>query len=198
MISKLDWMRQQFYGMAEPCPEWWTFIRQNKIDLKRVEPHCGIFGVALCNSYEAINGARVFEFSPDGIACAVIEAIAFRREHGGINPYTVDLVAWPLQAPFSFATALGTGEGCELLGAWNACRTDGSPLAIQGTPLAWLQTRCEGCVVLKHEGGGFWLNKAGGPFVCEDAEHALEIKHMLGPQGRHHKILIPNSERKIA
>ena len=135
--DKLSWMRQQLYQMAEPCSEWWSFIRQNKIDLRRVEPHCGMMAVALCRSIETIDGKFLFEFSPNGIPCAVIEAICFRREDGNLNPYTADLVAWPLHAPLSLATALRTGEGCELLGAWNACRTDGSPLAIHRTPLAW-------------------------------------------------------------
>ena len=197
MISKLDWMRQQFYGMAEPCPEWWTFIRLNKIDLKRVAPHCGTIGVALCKSLETSNGDTLFEFSSKGIPCVVIEAICFRREDGNINPYTTDLVAWPLHAPDSFVTTLGTGEGCELLGAWSAYRTDKSPLRVHQTPLAWLQSDCDGCVLLK-PGAGYWLHKAGGPFVCADAVHANDIRELLGSSGRHHKIFIPNSERKAA
>ena len=196
--DKLSWMRQQHYQMAEPCPEWWSFIHQNMINPAALEPHCGTIGVALCKSLDASNGDRLFEFSSKGIACVVIEALCFQREGGNKNPYVADLVAWSLQAPNSFATALGTGEGCELLGAWSACRTDRSPLTVHRTPLAWLKAGCEGCVVLKQEGGGFWLNKAGAPFVCEDAEHAKAVRDLLGPSGHHHKILIPNSERKAA
>ena len=192
MMNKLDWMRQQHYELAEPCPEWWSFIHHHRLDPKTLEPHCGIFGVALCNSYEATNGARVFEFSPDGIPCGVIEAIAFRREHGGINPYTADLVAWPLHAPDLFATALGSGKGCELLGAWSACRTDKSPLRVHQTPMAWLKAGCEGCVVLK-PGAEYWLKRAGGPFICDDAEHAHEVWHMLGDKA--HDVLIPQIRR---
>ena len=197
MMSKLDWMRQQLYQMAKPCTEWWSFIYQNKIDPSALEPHCGTIGVALCKSLETSNGDMLFEFSSKGIPCVVIEAICFRRECGNINPYTADLVAWPLHAPDSFATALGTDEGCELLGAWSACRTDRSPLTVNRTPLAWLRSGCQGIVMLK-PGAEYWLLKAGGPFVCEDESHALELKNLLGPRGRHHKILIPNSERKAA
>lgn len=197
MISKLDWMRQQFYQIGEPCPEWWSFIRQNKIDLKSVEPHCGTLAVALCKSYETVEGDRLFEFSPQGIPCAVIEAILFRREGGNIEPYPADLIAWPLNSPDQFATALVCYEGAELLGAWSACRTNHSPLAIHRTPLAWLQANCEGIVLLK-PGAEHWLRKAGGPFVCDDTEHASSIRELLGALGRHHKILIPNSERKAA
>lgn len=197
MTSKLDWMRQQLYQMSEPCPEWWSLIHQNKINPAALETHCGTIGVALCKSLDANNGDRLFEFSSMGIPCVVIEAICFRREGSNINPYTADLIEWPLYAPDSFATALGAGEGCELLGAWSACRTDRT-LTVHRTPLAWLKAGCEGCVVLKQEGGGFWLNKAGGPFVCEDAEHAKAVRELLGPAGRHHKIFIPNAERKAA
>lgn len=197
MISKLEWMRQQLYQLAEPCPEWWLFINQNKIDVKAVEPHCGIVSVALCKSYDTVEGDRLFEFSAQGIPCVVIEAILFRRESGNINPYVADLIAWPLNAPHQFATALATGEGCELLGAWSACRKDRAPLTIHHTPQAWLQAGCEGVVLLK-PGAEHWLRKAGGPFVCDDTEHASTIRELLGPAGRQHKILIPNSERKAA
>ena len=193
--DKLSWMRQQLYQMAEPCAEWWSFIHQNKIDPAALEPHCGTIGVALCKSLETSNGDTLFEFSSKGIPCVVIEAICFRRECGNINPYTADLVAWPLQAPNSFATALGTGEGCELLGAWSACSTDRSSLKIHRTPLAWLKAGCEGCVVLKQEGGGFWLNKAWGPFVCEDAEHAHEVSELLGGNAIRHEIFFPKTRR---
>ena len=194
MSSKLEWMRQQFYQMAEPCPEWWTLIGQNQIDLELVGPHCGIIAVALCKTYETVDGTTQFDFSANGIPCAVIEANCFRRENGNLNPYTADLVAWPFQAPDSFATALGVGEGCELLGAWNACRSDRSPLLIHQTPLGWLQSGCDGCVILK-PGAEHWLRNAGGPFICEDAYHASAIRELLGHR---HQILIPNSERKAA
>ena len=139
MMSKLEWMRQQLYQIAEPCPEWWTFINQNKIDVAAIDPLCGTIAVALCNSHENVDGNRLFEFCANGIPCVVIEAICFRRENGNVNSYVADLVAWPLHAPDQFATALGAGEGCEALGAWSACRTDQSPLQVHQTPLAWLR-----------------------------------------------------------
>ena len=197
MISKLDWMRQKLYQLAEPCLEWWSFINRNKIDLKAVEPHCGGVAVALCKSYETVEGDRLFEFSSNGIPCAVIEAILFRREGDNINPYTADLIAWPLNSPDQFATVLTSGAGCELLGAWSAFRKDHTPLTIYQAPLAWLQGGCEGIVLLK-PGAEHWLRKAGCPFVCDDTQHGSTIRELLGPAGRHHKILIPNSERKAA
>ena len=194
MLSKLDWMRQQLYQMAEPCPEWWDFIKQNRIDVRAADPHCGTIAVALCKSVETIDGCRLFEFSPNGIPCVVIEAICFRSENGNINPYTADLVAWPIHSPDELATALGAGDGCELLGAWSACRTDQTPLKVHPTPLAWLKTGCEGCVMLK-PGVENWLHKAGGPFICGDAEQAREVCSMLGDQAPMHDVLIPQLRR---
>lgn len=53
----------------------------------------------------------------------------------------------------------------------------------------------EGCVALKQEGGGFWLNKAGGPFVCEDANHAHEVSELLGGNATAHEIFFPKTRR---
>ncbi len=194
MISKLNWLLQQFYQMAEPCPEWWSFIHHHNIDLKAVAPHCGVVAVALCKSYDTIEGDRLFEFSPQGIPCVVVEAISFRRKGGNTNPYTGDLIAWPLNSPDQFATALASGEGCELLGAWSACRTDRSPLALHRTPLSWLKAGCEGVVLLK-PGAGPWLRKAGGPYRCEDAEHAREVTEILGSSVTPYEIFIPQARR---
>ena len=168
--------------------EWWDFVRAHNIALDKVQHHCGIVSVAMCRAIETSTGHFIFEFNSSGNPAVVIEALGFRRESGNTNPSTCDLVAWPLGDANFFATALGPGEGCEMLGAWPAIRPKGVPLRIFADPLSWMKANCEGVVPLKWPEAGHWLHLAGGPFICDDQLHAEEIYNLLYPFGDHHEL----------
>jgi hypothetical protein len=57
----------------------------------------------------------------------------------------MDLVAWRLEAPDTFATAI---READMLGAWNMVRRGGRPLHVHRTPQRWLRGGCQGVVVL--------------------------------------------------
>lgn len=198
-VNKLTRMCQQFYSQAEPCLEWWSFIRQNKIDLKAVLPVCGTLAVALCRAVETADGQFIFDFDPNGVPCVVIEGQLIGKVDGVRDYVTKDLIAWPIGAPDHFATAMGPGAGVALLGPVAAFRlpSDKTPLKLFRNPESWLVNGCEGSVVLKPEAAK-WLNASSVPMVCEDVDHAKTIRDLLGPRGRHKKILIPNRVRQAA
>ena len=193
-MTRLQQMLSHFYELAHPVPEFMNYLGKYRIDLVEVGTSVGIFGVALCRNFEYPDGSQGFEFSRRGVPCAVIEALCFRRMNGMCETYSADLVAWPLDDQFSFATAMGPHEGAELLGPLSAVQRGGHPLRIFRTPLDWLQNGCEGSVVLK-QGAEYWLNKAGGPFIAEDFEHAVELRGLVGCK---HQILVPSIERIAA
>ena len=191
---KLLGMRSQHIAF-DVTPEFMTLIRKNQLKMSKIEPFCGHLSVCLCRAIETSTGHYIFEFDANGVPAVVFEAICFRRENGNINPYTADLVAWPMIEPCAFATALGQGRGCELLGAWFAIRPKGVPLRIFADPLSWMKANCEGVVPLKWPEAGRWLHLAGGPFICDDQLHAEEIYNLLYPFGDHHEIRFPKRAR---
>ena len=193
-MTRFQQMLSRFYELAQPVPEFMNYLRKHQIDLAEVGTSVGIFGVALCRSFEYPDGSLGFEFSRHGIPHAVIEALYFRQMDGVRETYPADLVAWPLNDRFSFATALGPHEGAELLGPLSAVQRGGHPLRIFRTPLNWMKNGCEGSVLLKH-GAVYWLNKAGGPFIAEDFEHAVELRELVGHK---HQILVPSFKRIAA
>lgn len=193
-MSRLQQMLAEFYRLAQPVPEFMNYIRQHQLNLADLRSEIGIFGVAMCRRFEWQDGSPGFEFSAQGIPCAVIEAVCYRREDGLIEPYPADLVAWPLSHPSSFATALGPHDGAELLGPLAAVQRGGQPLKVFRTPLRWLLANGEGVVLLK-PGAEFWLHQAGSPFIAEDFRHAIELRELLGHK---HKILVPSVERLVA
>lgn len=197
--NKLQWMRQRLFDFATPNDEWWAYVHQHNLDLKAVLPECGIFAVALCRAIETADGQYVFAFDPGGIPCAVIEGQLIGNVEGVLDYITKDLIAWPLGAPDHFATAMGPGDGIALLGAAAAFREPSvkTPIKLCRNPESWLLNGCKGSVVLKPEAAQ-WLNVSKVPLICEDGEHAQQIRELLGSVGRLRKILIPNSERIAA
>ena len=196
MTSKLDWMRQQLYQLAEPSPEWWAYLRKHQIDLTGVLPHCGSLAVTLCRAIETADGQYIFEFDPDGVPSVVIEAQMISNVDGLNELVTKDLVAWPIGAPECFATAMGPYAGMDLLGPVAAYRepSDNTPLQLYRNPETWLLNGCEGSVVLKPE-AAFWLNKSHVPLICQDTEHARDISQLLGGNAKKRDIFIPDTRR---
>ncbi len=191
-MNRLQQMLSEFYQLAQPVPEFMSHLRWHRFDLATLPSEIGIFGVALCRRFEWPDGSAGFEFSLHGVPCAVIEAICYRQDVGLIEPYTADLVAWPVNDPHSFATALGPCDGAELLGPLAAVKRGGQPLHMFQSPFAWMQNNCGGSVLLK-PGAEFWLHKAGGPFVAEDFRHAIKLRELLGGK---HQILVPSNSTR--
>lgn len=174
--------RRQFYDAAEPVPELARYLHQYRIDQTAVHAHAGVLAICLGKVFGGNSGDRVFQFDPDGIPIAVLEALA----SDGLR--VVDLVAWPLHRPEEFATAV---READMLGAWHMLRPAGKPLHVYRTPLSWAKAGCEGCVPVNREWAPYWLDRAGGPFVFEDIEHAEEIKELMGLRARGHRFLVP-------
>ncbi|MFN4141645.1 hypothetical protein [Aestuariivirga sp.] len=187
-LSRLVFMRQEAYRVAGPSPELFGYIRRHGLDTETCLAHADIINVALVRFLSGAPGDETFVFDVDGEPAAVIEALLFDDYRQQV---CADLVAWPLDAPELFATAMGRNDGADVLGPQNMIQRHGAPLQVYRTPLAWLQAGCEGCVPLK-PGARNWLAHAAGPFLVEDIEHGHEIRVLLGPAARSHRILIKN------
>ncbi|WP_395664217.1 hypothetical protein [Aestuariivirga sp.] len=192
--ERLAFMRRESLRVGGWSPEFRSYLRRHHIDLETCNAHCGYFNVALVKFWTGNDGDRSFTFDPDGQPAAIIEALLFDDDK---EPFTADLVAWPLNAPGEFVTAMGLNDGADVLGPVNMVRRAGVPLVLHRTPLAWLQAGCQGCVPLK-PGARHWLAKAGGPFVVEDVDHGLELRDLLEDRDRRHEILVPSQRAEVA
>ena len=179
-------MRHELYCRGEWTPEAGRYVRRLGIDLRYVEAHAGIFAVCLCKFFGGNTGEAIFEFSPEGVPAAVIEA--FKADGASV----VDLIAWPLDDPEQIATA---GREADMLGIWSMLQRGGRPLRVHRTPEGWLQAKCDGCCVINPDWGGYWLDKAGGPFIAEDVQHGHELRHVLGRNAARHRLLVPDEAR---
>lgn len=194
--DKLSWMRLRLMDLATPSPEWWTYIRKHKIDLKTVLPECGTLAVALCRAVETADGQFIFDFDPGGVPCVVIEGQVIGNVGGVRDCVIIDLVVWPIGAPDHFATAMGPSAGIALLGPLAAFRepTDKTPLRLFRNPESWLLNGCDGSVALKPEAAR-WLDYSNVPLICEDREHARCVSQLIGSNAKKRVILIPDIRR---
>ena len=90
----------------------------------------------------------------------------------------LDMLAWPLHAPFEFATATGN---IEILGAWNLVRNYGNkPVKVHRNPLVWLQAGCKGIAIIDPQHSGFWIRKyCKSEIIVDDVAHGREILEIL-------------------
>jgi len=186
---RLGPMRRQFYDLGEWTPDARDYARRHRLDLDLVRAHAGHFAVMLCKFFRNNDGSRVFQFAPDGVPAAVIEAL------GGDGHSVVDLVAWPTEAPWQFATAI---EEADVLGAWQMLQRGGAPLAVFDTPLAWLKAGCTDCVPISPDWSGYWLDRAGGPFVAQSVDGGRAVRDLLGPRAVRHRILVARQTARAA
>ncbi len=186
-IARLRYMRTEALRVGGFTPEMRQYLKRHNLSLATCIAHAGWLNVALVKFWRGNDGDEAFVFDPDGIPAVVIEAILFDPRR---DPVCADLVAWPLNHPEVFATAMGLNDGADVLGPQNMIWRRGAPLKVWRTPLRWLQSGCDGCVLLT-PGGRHWLRKAGGPFVAEDVEHGREIRDLLGRDAARHRILVP-------
>lgn len=177
--------RQQFYQCAGWTPEASAYVKAHGLDLDAIAAHAGTFAVCLAQVCPHTAPAQ-FDFTPEGVPCAVIEVI-------GEDAVTViDLVAWPIDAPERFATAVGEADVLGIGAIRNpATYAGGRPLRVHRTPLEWLKAGCQGCAVLNRDWGGYWLRKTPGPLLAEDLAHGRELRRMLGRDFDSKRLLVP-------
>lgn len=157
------------------------YARRHAIDLAAVEPAIGVPVLA------AVRYGADRSFDPGGrTPSMVIEA---RGEDGDD---VLDLVAWPLERPTKFARLYGRAS---VLGAHAlldlATYRDDRPVRMHRTPLAWLQARCDGAVLLDPVRGGRVLLDAPGRIAAEDDAHAGELAAALEASLRLDRIVVP-------
>jgi len=196
--TKLHLMQCQHLRQAEPCSEFFSYIKRHQLDLSEMYQEIGIFSVSLVKFYQFDDGSLGFDFSPLGDPAAVIEVVIRRTCHGEVYPVVVDMVCWRLGDPEFLATALGPDDGCAVLGAQRALERRGQPLVLYRNSLDWLKAGCHGVVPLKWRAGS-WLHNHRGPFVCQDIGHAAEIQQLLGADAHMHQVLVaPSQDRRAA
>jgi hypothetical protein len=171
--------RAKLLCRAEPTLTWLDYVRNSAIDLPTVGRFAGLIAVTPCVFYDHGRFDFVLPKDRDAEPAAVIEAL-------GVDSATViDLVAWPVEAPDRFCSLFGDALllGVDRVGN-AATYFDGQPLQIFKTPLAWLQARCIGAVIIEPNGAGQVLRNALGRVAGEDIHHARAIQKLtqLPPQ----------------
>lgn len=168
------------------------FIACEALDLRLVETFAGSLTLARCRFSPP---PRRFHFDPAGELAVVVEALEI--EHG--ERWQVDHVAWPLDRPSEFATAIGHAD---MLGADQvdnpASFFGGRPLPILRTPLAWLRAGCRGVVVLDERRAGARLAAALGNLAGEGEEHARQIARMTVGMFSPQRIVFPRASASAA
>ncbi len=192
---RLKSMRQEIYASAGPCPELFSSLRRYGLDLATVQAHAGIYAITLARFWGGDHGDVMFDFDPEGVPTAVIEALQYDEMR---EQYVADLVAWPLHDPVNFGTVLGPHAGADVLGVEQMVQRGGRPLRVYCTPLEWLQAGCIGCVPLTGAGGRYWLDKAGGPFLVGGLAEGRWLRDYLRTFASRHSIILPAEERRAA
>ena len=162
--------RVAFFTAARPSV---SYVRGHGIDWTTAEKATG--GIFLAR---IVTDRAWFDFDMDGFDAAVCEV---RDDYG---ERVVDLLAWSVDDPHSWWTAVGAGV---MLGeAWAANPNTGlcgEPLRIFRTPLAWLQGDCAGIVLLDPARAGRWLLDSARTVAAEDRAHAAEVHRLMKAAG---------------
>lgn len=169
------------------------YFRLHHFDTDELAAHAG--AVVLGRVHFLVDGS--FVFADRGEPAAVCEVIEYDDDN---DPLTVDLAAWPLDhsARTFFATATGHGLALGRASIANpATYFLHGGLPVHRAPLAWLQARCTGAVILNPDAAGEMLKPALGPILAEDEAHALELRQALGVRGRG-RILFPQANASAA
>lgn len=168
------------------------FFAHEALDLRLVEAFAGSLTLARCTFSPP---PRRFHLDPDAKLAAVIDVLEV--EDG--ERWRADLLAWPIDRPSEFATAVGRAD---LLGADRienpSSYLGGRPLQVHRTPLAWLRAGCQGVVVLDERRGGVRLAAALGNLAGEDEEHARQIVRMTAGMLSPRRIVFPRASASAA
>lgn len=172
----------QFYDLAQWGRAEADYVKRHGIDMGAVNAHAGVLAIVPCT----FDGRGRFCIEgPDEEPGVVIECL------GDDAATTVDLVAWPIEEPETFAT-LGGFDALGMAQVGNpASYAFKSALQVHRTPLKWLQAGCRGCVILHHQHITCWLGHALGAIMAEDVEHARLLDRLLNPRFDKSRILVP-------
>lgn len=174
-------MRAEHLARAQWTRAAAQYVTKHGINLSAVNRFCGTLVVICCNFI----GNGHFVFDDDGTPAVVIEI------YGEDDETTIDLCAWPVEAPENFATMLGA-DGLGMARVINSATwAFGSVLHIYRTPLRWLQAGCDGAVVLDHRYVSAWLGQALGSIRAEDIDHARHLHALLNTRFDMRRILVP-------
>jgi hypothetical protein len=185
LATPLQELRSEFYDGVELANERFELVRREKLDPVTIAAHAGVLVVRPVKFYQN----RTFDLATNGCLAVVIEAFDVDDET------VLDLVAWPLERPHQFATALGRARGLGLQCVLNpASYFGGKPLQVHQTPLAWLKAGCEGVVILREESAFSWLAAARGNLAAANFDHGRELARLLYPFFDLSRILIPREE----
>lgn len=175
---------------AYPTATSVAYVRDNELDMRQLADAAGCFTVMRV----AVSGDR-FEFSETGnTIVAIVEA--FGRD----GETSVDLVAWPLDAPQRVLTMFGRTPILGLVNVFAATTyAFDRPLVCYRTPLAWWQAGCRGAVVLDPSSAARLLLDAPGLISGEDLEHSRQIAELVRSLFDPARFVAPaQSERRAA
>ena len=98
-------MRRTLYEQGEWVPEASAYVKSHNLNHEEISAHTH-FAVCLCQltGISNVTGLPSFDFFPDGVPAAVVEVFAENAQT------VIDLVAWPLNDPTRFATAVGEAD----------------------------------------------------------------------------------------
>ena len=186
--------RAELVARGDPHHWWLDYIRSQRLDVPIIARFAGMIAVTACLFYD--HGRFDFALLRDreASASAVIEAL------GVDAATTIDLIAWPLDAPDRFARLFGDALLLGFDRVTNpASYFGGAHLQLYKTPLAWLQAGCNGAVIIDPHGAPLVLRGALGRVAGEDIHHARAIQKLtqLPPQ-RVLAPLSPSRRRKAA
>lgn len=165
--------RADFYQRAETTighKLFLAYVREHHLDIWTMGLHAGVTAVVPITVYP---GGR-FELAEDGTPAFVCEAM------GADGETITDLIAWRLDRPGEPVSMFGR---CGLVGLWQANAPGtyfmGGRLRLHRTPLAWLQSGCDGASIVDRSIAGRELIGVPGRIEAEDKAHGRELAALL-------------------
>jgi hypothetical protein len=187
LLSLADPLQDLRAVLCAPTDDWASlseYARANHLDLGRLASE-HLLALRILN-VRWFAGPR-FEFADEYASPAVVMEV-FEAD----GETVADLVAWQLQRPEKFGTALGRAEALGIGQVDNpATYHAGAPLLVHRTPLGWLQHGCRGTVILNPMSAPRWLGACPGQIAAEDVEHGRELARLLHPYFPPARILVP-------
>ena len=157
-----------FYAVTDWSAEAANYVTINDLDIDAIIAQVGPIAIVGCR----FDGCGYFKIGGD-ILSVVIEV------RGDDGETVVDLLAWRVEDPLIFATAMGAAAllGHNLLNP--ATWAFGSALAVHRRPLDWVKAGARGVVILDHRLAPFALGQALGHLEAEDPDHLKLLRQML-------------------
>jgi hypothetical protein len=177
----------RLFASAEPDPVCWQAIKAAGIDLDYVTNLAG----PIVRTLASITPEGCFE-----IDHSFGETVFAMAVHDEDAETVLDLVAWSARDPFAFGSTFGAAGVLGLDTLLNPASYDQGPCMLFESPLAWLQGRCAGAVVLDYQEAREALRRAPGPVTTETPEEADSLLRSGIIPGN--KILVPATWSAVA